>query len=85
MEQYFENGYQNTEIEKVAQEGARNHGLLNIGLNDFFNINLTLPQKQEQQKIASYLSSLDTKIERVTNQITQTQTFKKGLLQQMFV
>lgn len=32
---YFESGLQNRFIEKVAQEGARNHGLLNIGVNDF--------------------------------------------------
>ncbi|HDU6113542.1 TPA: restriction endonuclease subunit S, partial [Klebsiella pneumoniae subsp. pneumoniae] len=37
---YFESGLQNRAIEKVAQEGARNHGLLNIGVNDFFDIEL---------------------------------------------
>ena len=85
MEQYFENGYQNAEIEKVAQEGARNHGLLNIGVNDFFNISLTLPSIQEQEKISNCLSCLDIKIENANKQITQTQNFKKGLLQQMLV
>src|SRR5690606_14918500 len=38
IEQYFESGIQNAEIEKIAQEGARNHGLLNVGVSDFFNI-----------------------------------------------
>ncbi|WP_055448526.1 restriction endonuclease subunit S [Lacinutrix mariniflava] len=85
MEQYFEKGLQNREIEKVAQEGARNHGLLNIGVNDFFEIDLKIPGLKEQQKIANYLSAIDLKIEAVNTQISNTQAFKKGLLQQMFV
>ncbi len=85
MEQYFENGYQNKEIEKVAQEGARNHGLLNIGVNDFLGIKIILPTIQEQQKIASFLSSIDNKIESVSKQIEGTKGYKKGLLQKMFV
>ncbi|WP_198519952.1 restriction endonuclease subunit S [Olleya sp. Bg11-27] len=85
MEQYFETGLQNREIEKVAQEGARNHGLLNIGVNDFFDIDLKIPSLKEQQKIANYLSAIDKKIEAVQTQITKTQAFKKGLLQGVFV
>jgi type I restriction enzyme, S subunit len=59
----------------------------NLGLNvrDVEIFNIKVPCLEEQKKIANFLTALDTKIESVNHQITQTQTFKKGLLQQVFV
>ncbi|MBE0362459.1 type I restriction enzyme, S subunit [Pseudoalteromonas ulvae UL12] len=85
-EQHFEAGNLNREINKIAQEGARNHGLLNVSVTEFFqDIKVQMPSKKEQERIAEFLGALDAKINAVNEQIELTQTFKKGLLQQMFV
>lgn len=86
FEQFFNAGMLNREITKIAQEGARNHGLLNVSVKEFFeDIKLPVPHEKEQQKIAQFLQSIDNKIDAVAEQIEQTKQFKKGLLQQMFV
>lgn len=60
---YFEAGLMNREIQAFAQEGARNHGLLNIAVEDFFNSNLICPPIGEQKKIADILATQDKVIE----------------------
>ncbi len=85
IEQYFESGNHIAELQKIAQEGARNHGLLNIALEDFFSIKLKIPEHQEQSKIANFLSSIDKKIETEKQLLKQYEKQKKYLLQNLFI
>lgn len=53
---YFEAGLLNQEIEGIAQEGARNHGLLNVSVTDFFKLQLHVPSAPEQRRIAEVIN-----------------------------
>ncbi|MBO0938209.1 restriction endonuclease subunit S [Fibrella sp. HMF5335] len=86
FDQYFDAGFLNQEIQKIAQEGARSHGLLNVSVTEFFrDVSMIVPSEQEQQKIAKFLTNIDDKINAVNQQIEGVKTYKKGLLQRLFV
>ena len=80
---YFEAGMMNREIQAFAQEGARNHGLLNISVDDFFNSYLLMPPLAEQQKIAEILSTQDKLIALKEKLIEEKKRQKKVLMQQL--
>ena len=85
FDQYFDAGLLNTEISNIAQEGGRAHGLLNVRVKEFFKeIKLLVPNPQEQQKIASCLSSLDELIAAHNDKLDALKDHKKGLLQNLF-
>lgn len=81
---YFESGKLNSEIQAVAQEGARNHGLLNISIDDFFNSVILVPPLHEQQRIVEILSTQDKVIELYEKKIEQLQLLKKICMTKMF-
>ncbi len=68
----------------LVQKGAKN--TMNINNNDFLNgASIKLPVEEfEQQKIATFLSSIYDKLEKCQGQIKAIESWKKGLLQQMF-
>ena len=71
----------NIKLSKFVQVGA----LPSYNSSDLAIIPISLPCLEEQTKIANFLSAIDQKIEVVAQQIEQAKTWKKGLLQQMFV
>lgn len=79
--QYFEAGCFNREIYKIAQEGARNHGLLNVSTEDFFNSMLVFPPLAEQERIAEILMQCDKVIELKQKRIEEEKKKKKYLMQ----
>jgi type I restriction enzyme S subunit len=58
---------------------------VNISKVKFLELEFYFPKKQEQQKIANTLSTLDNLIEAQNQQINHLKQHKKGLIQQLFV
>lgn len=58
---------------------------LEISKSEISKIKVLRPHHSEQNKIAAFLSSIDKKINLISTELNHAQSFKKGLLQQMFV
>lgn len=79
----FDSGVLNKELDMVTQEGARNHGLLNIAVEDFFNCRMELPPYDEQVKIAEILQALYYSVTLLEKELEQENLKKKALMQQL--
>ena len=77
---YFETSKWHQGISEIAVEGARNHGLLNVGIQDFFETRHCLPQSLlEQEKIAKFLNLIEERIATQNKIIEKLQSLIKGL------
>ena len=83
FEQYCESGIFNKELVKVANEGGRAHGLLNVTPSDFFNMHMKIPSIEEQKAIATVLVNADKEIELANKKLNNLQSQKRGLMQQL--
>lgn len=83
---FFESTKWHKKISEICAEGARNHGLLNVPTNGFFDCVFDLPSNlDEQEKIASFLNAIQDKLDNENKILEQLQFFKKALLQSMFI
>ena len=82
---YFETKKWHQGISEIAVEGARNHGLLNIGIQDFFATKHYLPQSiLEQEKIACFLNLIEERI-RLQNKIIEDLKKLKSAIVEMIL
>lgn len=81
---YFETSKWHKGISDIAGEGARNHGLLNIAVEDYFATQHYLPSLPEQKKIANFLNLITKRIEVQNKIIEDLKILKKELCNKVF-
>jgi type I restriction enzyme S subunit len=74
-----------TSFYKKLENIASGSGSKRIHEKTLFKVEIGLPSLKEQTKIANFLSTVDKNIALVSKKIEHTKTYKKGLMQQMFV
>ena len=79
----IEAGRLNRAICKIAHEGARSHGLLNVTAKDFFDIKTTVPGFPEQRAIAAILNDTQTEIDALRGQVRAFKVQKRALMQKL--
>ena len=83
---YYETDRWYKAVQMIAAEGPRNHGLLNIAPNDFFDTALILPpSREEQELIGLFFARLDNLITLHQRKLELLQNIKRSLLDKMFV
>ena len=82
---YFESTKWYREIMDISVEGARNHGLLNISVVDYFNTIHRIPNMDEQKCIANVIKAI---MHKISSEQTILDCYVKQrifLLRQMFI
>ena len=83
--QYFESPKWHKGISEIAVEGARNHGLLNVAVQDFFHTYHYVPKdKKEQIKISKLLMLLDERIATQSKIIEDLKKLKSAIIEKVF-
>ena len=82
---YFDSLKWYRKIYMISAEGARNHGLLNVPADEFFETKHYLPENtDEQRKIADFIIALDRRIEAQQSLVDNIKKYKRGVMQRIF-
>ena len=82
---YFESTKWHKGLSDIAGEGARNHGLLNVSVNDYFNTRHRFHCMREQKIIASMLNVISQKENDEIALYDNYQKQKQYLLRKVFI
>lgn len=81
---YYDTNLWHKDIQAIAAEGARNHGLLNIAPSDFFETSISIPKDVEEQKmIGQFFNELDSVIILHQRKRDEEIKKKKALMQSL--
>lgn len=80
----FINNLHGNWLKKFIAVGARANGALQVSVQDLFSLPFPYPTIQEQQKIASCISSLEEMITAHSQKLDLLKDHKKGLMQNLF-
>lgn len=75
---------QTAEIRLQIKKLATGTSVLNISKANLSKLKITIPNLLEQEKITSFLSSIDTKIEKLEKKKKPLGEYKKGIIQKLF-
>ena len=82
---YFDSLKWYREIYMISAEGARNHGLLNVPTDEFFDTKHYIPQDlAEQRKIANFMIALERRIVAQQSLVDNLKKYKRGLSKAVF-
>ena len=82
---YFDSLKWYREIYMISAEGARNHGLLNVPTDEFFETKHYLPQNlNEQRKIADFMIALEHRIDAQQSLVDNLKKYKRGVFEVIF-
>ena len=75
---------QTANVQCQFQKGLTGSTIKNLGLNTIKNTNVKVSCLPEQQKIAEFLSTIDTVIEKQKETVSAWEERKKGVMQKLF-